>query len=62
MACGARGSQVLRQGKQDGAGGISTNNTDAFGEAVTVDIGLSRRKRYGIDVWAIRMGQKQEKM
>jgi hypothetical protein len=49
--CGARGSQVLGQGKQDGAGGISTKDADAFGEAVTVDIGLSGRKRFGIDVW-----------
>jgi hypothetical protein len=40
----------LGQGKRDGAGKISTKDADAFGEAVTVDIGLSGRKRYGIDV------------
>jgi hypothetical protein len=49
-ARGARSSRVLGHGKQDGAGGISTHDADVFGKAVTVDIGLSGRKRYGIDV------------
>lgn len=50
-ARGARFIRVLGQGKYDGAGGISTEDADAFAEAVAVDIGLSGRKRYGIDVW-----------
>ena len=47
---GARSGRVLGHGKQDGAGGISTQDADVFGKAVTVNIGLSGRKRYGIDI------------
>ena len=50
MGQGRVAHEVLGYGKQNEADGISTEDADLFGKAVSVDICLSGRKQYGIDI------------
>jgi hypothetical protein len=46
----ARGSRVLYERNHDGARGIGAKESDAFGQAITIYIGLGGDKRLFVDI------------